>query len=74
MTEDRPRGANDGLAARPASPADELRLVAPLADDGEEGGDPVCLAHLVCDECGAVTTEGHRAGCSRQRPTPGAGR
>ena len=29
----------------------------------EEGGDPVCWAHLVCLECGAVTTEGHRPGC-----------
>jgi hypothetical protein len=33
-------------------------------DDGE-GGDPVCWAHLVCPECGAITTEGHRDGCSR---------
>jgi hypothetical protein len=31
----------------------------------EEGGDPVCWAHLVCEECGAITTEGHRDGCSR---------
>jgi hypothetical protein len=74
MAEHRPRGANDDLAARQASPADELRLVAPLAEDEEEGGDPVCLAHLVCDECGAITTEGHRAGCFRQRLTPGGGR
>jgi hypothetical protein len=35
--------------------------VADLAE--EEGGDPVCWAHLVCLECGAVTTEGHRPGC-----------
>ena len=35
--------------------------VTDLAD--EEGGDPVCWAHLVCLECGAVTTEGHRPGC-----------
>jgi hypothetical protein len=29
----------------------------------EEGGDPVCWAHLVCPECGSIVTEGHRAGC-----------
>jgi hypothetical protein len=34
----------------------------------EEGGDPVCWAHLVCEECGAITTEGHRDWCSRQAP------
>jgi hypothetical protein len=33
-------------------------------DEEEEGGSPVCLAHLVCEECGAVTTEGHRDWCS----------
>jgi hypothetical protein len=29
----------------------------------EEGGDPVCWVHLVCPECGAIVSEGHRAGC-----------
>jgi hypothetical protein len=32
--------------------------------EDEEGGDPVCWAHLVCPECGAIVTEGHRAGCA----------
>jgi hypothetical protein len=27
------------------------------------GGDPACWACLVCQECGAVVSEGHRAGC-----------
>lgn len=35
-----------------------------------EGGDPVCWAHLVCPECGAVTSEGHRAGCELAHETP----
>ena len=29
-----------------------------------EGGDPVCWARLVCEECGALLSEGHLAGCS----------
>jgi uncharacterized protein YeaO (DUF488 family) len=29
-----------------------------------EGGEAACWAHLVCPECGAMTTEGHRPGCS----------
>ncbi len=28
-----------------------------------EGGEAACWAHLVCPECGAMTTEGHLPGC-----------
>ncbi len=63
---DQARGDGGDLPAEPTSPATGLRLVAPADDavDDEEGGDPVCWAHLVCEECGAITTEGHRVGCS----------
>jgi hypothetical protein len=34
-----------------------------------DGGDPACWACLVCQECGAVVSEGHRTGCS-ESPQP----
>ena len=50
-----------------------------MADTGQEhwesedvGGDPVCYMHLLCEECGAVTTEGHREGCSLAGTSAGA--
>jgi uncharacterized protein YeaO (DUF488 family) len=33
----------------------------------DAGGEAVCWAHLVCPDCGAIETEGHRAGCSQAR-------
>lgn len=38
--------------------------------EDEEGGDPVCWAHLVCPECGAITSEGHRPGCELEEQSP----
>ena len=35
-------------------------------DEEPEGGDLVCWAALVCPECGAMITEGHRPGCPAQ--------
>lgn len=37
------------------------------AQENREGGDPACWASLVCAECGAVVSEGHREGCPAQR-------
>jgi hypothetical protein len=33
------------------------------AAEGVRGGDPSCWAHLVCPECGAVVSDGHRPDC-----------
>ena len=45
------------------------RLLRQAAVPEDEGGEPACFAHLVCPECGAGTTEGHRPGCA-QAATP----
>lgn len=34
----------------------------------ERGGEAACWAHLVCPECGAMESEGHRPGCPVDRP------
>ncbi len=40
--------------------------------DTPAGGDPACWLNLVCEECGAVTSEGHRPGCSSAARVPAA--
>jgi len=48
-----------------------------LAGEGEaapepgEGGEAACWAHLVCQECGAMISEGHRQGRPSGPATPG---
>jgi hypothetical protein len=37
----------------------------------DEGGEPACMAPLVCPDCGAVTGDaGHRTGCPTAQATP----
>jgi hypothetical protein len=40
----------------------------------ERGGEAACWAHLVCPDCGAMESEGHRPECPavRRHPSPPA--
>ena len=62
MTSDQPLRGRSDPAADPLLPASQARSPARSGDAGD-GGDPACWACLVCEECGAVVSEGHRAGC-----------
>ena len=33
--------------------------------ESDQGGEAACWAHLVCPECGAMQSEGHRPGCAQ---------
>jgi uncharacterized protein YeaO (DUF488 family) len=57
------------LTASRAVDISDAEVLAELlaAADHEEGGDPACWANLICAECGAVVSEGHRQGCPAQR-------
>jgi hypothetical protein len=57
------------MSSSPHGRGDEATGSAPGApvpepEQDRDGGDPVCWAFMVCEECGAVVSEGHRAGCS----------
>jgi hypothetical protein len=54
MSKDVPRHGDDPAAVP----------VAGTASAEAEGGDAACWAHLVCPECGAMTSGGHRQACS----------
>ncbi len=66
-----PPGQEDP-AGNPQPGAGERDRAAVPAREPDEGGDPVCWAHLVCPECGAMISEGHRPGCPSAPAAPSA--
>ncbi|MGH3186817.1 MAG: hypothetical protein ACRDPY_50055 [Streptosporangiaceae bacterium] len=73
MTSDQPLHRRSEPAADPLLAASQARSPAGSGEAGD-GGDPACWACLVCEECGAVVSEGHRAGCSQSAQPAGPSR
>ncbi len=74
MSSDKPLRERRESAADPVPAAGERageRWAAAEADEDWAGGDPVCWAALVCQECGAMISEGHRDGCSQAADSAG---
>jgi predicted ArsR family transcriptional regulator len=55
------------VRAGQAASLDEVRRA---VEPEDTPGDLACWAGLVCQECGAVLSEGHRDGCSQRPATP----
>ena len=45
------------------SQAEVLAQVLRQPVESDQGGEAACWANLVCPDCGAIETEGHRPGC-----------
>ena len=67
MTSDQPLREGNQPATDPPRTATQ----AAGSREAVDGGDPACWACLVCEECGAVVSEGHRTGCSRSSQPAG---
>ena len=63
MASDQPLPEQGGPSADPLRAATWAPSPGGNGEAGD-GGDPACWARLVCQECGAVVSEGHLAGCS----------
>jgi hypothetical protein len=71
----------DAAGPKVRAQADEVGRKSPLGgraltageplDEVDSGGDPVCWAHLVCPQCGAMESAGHRQVCPAA-PAPAA--
>jgi hypothetical protein len=61
----REHAADSGPAADGAGPACG-------SEEPTGAGDPACWAGLVCQDCGAVISEGHTARCSHARSPAGS--
>lgn len=70
MTSDQPLPGPGELPANSLPTAAQAPSATGIAE-AADGGDPACWACLACEECGAVVSEDHRAGCSRSSSPAG---
>jgi hypothetical protein len=52
-----------GVTTQQERLAKEARAV----EISDHGGDSACWAHLLCPECGAISSEGHHRGCESEQ-------
>ncbi len=58
--------SSDQTVDKDAGPAAVVQD-APAAQNADHGGDSACWAHLVCPECGAISSAGHHQGCESEQ-------